>query len=569
MPNHSKYAVLFFSFLLIYLSVHSLTAGTKKAGVDFQSSNLPIVVINTHGQTIPKDNPRIIADMGIIWTPGQRNALTDSFNNYSGKISIEIHGQSSAGWDKKSYALETENPDGSNRDVSLLGLPKENDWILYAPFYDRSLLRNVLVYRLAREMGWYASRTRYCELVLNGSYQGLYVLMEKIKRDKHRVAINKLKPDEISGDDVTGGYILRIDKEPWKPGFDSSYPPFPGAQAGIVYQYVYPKPDNIVLQQKRYIQTFVRTFEKFMHDSLTATSFDRLSHYLNVNSFVDYFILNEFSRNVDGYRLSAYFYKDKDSKGGQLTAGPVWDYNFSFGNVDYYDSWKTAGWQLLYFAHDSYFHRTDRFFMPFWWETLFRNPSFCRKLNQRWTSLRQSILSTDSLFATINLFVDSLAEARARNFAIWPGPGEANLGGGWYPGAPPGMFVSNYAEEIAYLKQWMAARLAWMDAQIPLLAAVSAPQKPSLPQTCALQQNYPNPFNPVTTIAYRLSARRFVRLAVFNARGQRVRTLVRQIQAPGEHRVLFNARRLPSGVYVYRLQIGGNWVDAKKMIVLK
>jgi len=569
MPNHLKHPIWLLGFLFILLSFSLLLARAKKTDVEFQSSNLPIVVIDTHGQTIPKDNPRIGADMGIIWNPGKRNHLTDPFNNYSGKISIEIHGQSSAGWDKKSYTLETENPDGSNRNVSLLGLPEENDWILYAPFYDRSLLRNVLVYRLARQMGWYASRTRYCELVLNGSYQGLYVLMEKIKRDKHRVNINKLKPNEISGDDVTGGYILRIDKDPWNPGFDSRYPPFSGARAGIVYQYVYPKPETIVLAQKRYIQNFVHAFEKCVHDSLSSTSFTCLERYLNVNSFVDYFILNELSRNVDGYRLSAYFYKDKNSKGGKLTAGPVWDYNFSFGNVDYYDSWKITGWQLLYFAHDAYFHRVDRFFVPFWWEKLFQNPFFLQKLNRRWHTLRQTTLSTDSLFATIDLFVDSLSEARQRNFAIWPGPGEANLGGGWYPGAPPGMFVSNYAEEIAYLKQWMSARLTWMDAQIPLLAGVAHPQKSARLREFTLQQNYPNPFNPVTTILYRLPVRCLVDLTVYNARGQQVRTLVHQIQSPDTYQVIFNARSLPSGVYVYRLQIGGRWVDAKKMIVLK
>ncbi len=566
LKNQTVIGALFFA----WFPFGFLLASEKNASVDFSSSNLPIVVIDTHGQKIPMDNPRIMADMGIIaYGPGRRNYLTDPFNNYAGKISIEIHGQSSAGWDKKSYGLETENPDGSNRDVSLLGLPEENDWILYAPFYDRSLLRNVLVYRLARHMGWYASRTRFCELVLNGSYQGLYVLMEKIKRDKHRININKLKPDEISGDDLTGGYILRIDKEPWKPGFDSPYPPFPGAQNGIRYQYVYPKPETIAPEQKSYIQNYVLSFEKFMRDSLVANPTGDYTRYLNLDSFVDFFILNEVSRNVDGYRLSTYFYKDKNSKGGKLTAGPVWDFNFSFGNVDYYDSWKTEGWQLLYFTDNDYFHSADSFLVPFWWKLLFHDDRFIRNLDHRWAELRDTILSQDSLFGTIDQLADSISEARTRNFELWPGPGDTNLGGGWYPGPPPGMNVHTYEEEIAYLKAWISSRTAWMDARISFLASVFHSGKTPLPRGFALLQNYPNPFNPETTIRYRLPARSFVRLTVYNARGERVREWVYQHQRPGEHRVSFNADGLASGVYIYQIQLEGKFIRSKKMILLK
>ncbi len=200
------------SLILLFICNLSLYAGNKL--IDFTSSNLPIIIINTNGLSIPYDNPRIVAEMGIIYNgQGERNNISDSLNNYSGKISIEIRGASSSGWSKKSYGIETQNDDGSNNNVSLLGMPEENDWILYASYYDRSFLRNVLTFKLANDMGWYASRTRYCELVLNGEYQGIYVLMEKIKRDKNRVDISKLNPDEISGDDVTGGYIIKVDKE--------------------------------------------------------------------------------------------------------------------------------------------------------------------------------------------------------------------------------------------------------------------------------------------------------------------------------------------------------------------
>lgn len=159
------------SLLLLFICQAQIYAGNKL--IDFTSSNLPIIIINTNSLSIPYDNPRIVADMGVIYNEqGERNNISDPFNNYSGKISIEIRGSSSSRWSKKSYGIETQNEDGSNNSVSLLGLPEENDWILYASYYDRSFLRNVLTCKLANEMGWYASRTKYCELVLNGEYQG-------------------------------------------------------------------------------------------------------------------------------------------------------------------------------------------------------------------------------------------------------------------------------------------------------------------------------------------------------------------------------------------------------------
>ena len=153
--------------------------------VNFNDSNLPIIEINTNGQTI-QNSTKITADMGIIYNgERQRNYMTDPYNNYDGKIGIEIRGSSSTQFPKKQYALETRDAMGNNLNVSLLGLPAENDWILYAVYNDKSLLRDVLAFKLSNAMGRYASRSRFCELVLNGDYRGVYVLLEKIKRDKN------------------------------------------------------------------------------------------------------------------------------------------------------------------------------------------------------------------------------------------------------------------------------------------------------------------------------------------------------------------------------------------------
>jgi len=207
------------------------------------TSKLPIIFINTNGQQIP-DEERIVVDMGIIYNGvGNINHIDDRFNNYDGKVSIETRGSSSQAYPKKSYSFETQDEDGNNLNVSLIDLPAENDWVLYAPYCDKSLMRNVLTYDLSREFGHYAPRTKFCELVLNNEYIGVYVLIEKIKRDDNRVAISELGATDTVGNNVTGGYIIKRDSfTGGGAGWTSAY------SDSVTYQYHYPKNTHDVLK---------------------------------------------------------------------------------------------------------------------------------------------------------------------------------------------------------------------------------------------------------------------------------------------------------------------------------
>ncbi len=551
--------------LIFFLFISNPLLGWQTP-VELTSSNLPIIIIDTEGQDIPFSDPRIIANMNVIFNgDGERNSIDDPADHYSGKISIEIRGESSAGWDIKSYSIETQNEDGSNRNVPLLGLPEENDWILHAPFYDRSLMRNVLSYHLAREMGWYASRSVYCEVILNGEYLGIYVLLEKIKQDNNRVDIATLSPEEITGDDVTGGYIIRVDKEDWKPSFPSAYPPNEATEFSIRYQYYYPKAEDIAPEQEAYIQQFMYDFEDVMYDGTYADPELGYSKYLNVDSFVDYVILNELSRNVDGYRLSTYLTKQKDSNGGKLLAGPAWDYNFSFGNIDYNEAGRTDGWQLLFFADDEGFSQNDVFQSPFWWKVLFNDGKFRQKLKDRWAELRQTTLSIDSLYSTIDHFANITAEARVRNFEVRPAPGSNDLGGGWFPYDARNEQIESYEDELNLTKTWIAQRIAWIDTNIQLLVANEALEQPAI---FALQQNYPNPFNPSTIINFEVPVASFVRLNVYNLQGQLVRQLLNKTFTSGKHEVEFDANTLSSGVYFYTIETG-SFRQTQKMLLIK
>ena len=422
-------------------------------GQTLSTSNLPIVVINTLGQNI-MDDPRIVCDMGIIDNGfGVMNSVSDPFNDYNGKISIEYRGSTSQGFPKKPYALETQDINGNNNNVSLLGMPVENDWILYAPYSDKSLMRNFLTFDLGRKMGNYSPRTVYCELVINGDYKGIYILMEKIKRDNDRVDIAKLDSDDLAGDSLTGGYIIKVDKFTgtggWGDSWQSNYNTIGGNSLRI--QYHYPESDDMLPQQKSYIESYVDSFESALSASFFTDTTIGYNKYIDVNSFIDLYIINELSRNVDGYRLSTYIYKDRDDNGGKLTMGPFWDYNLAYGNVNYCDGWETDDWQ-----QDGGCADLDQ--SPFWFERLLDDTTYQNKLKCRWEYLRDRSFHQDSLFTFIDSMALYLNDAHQRNFQQWPILGNYV----W-----PNYYVGNtYQDELTFLKTWISDRLIWIDGNI-------------------------------------------------------------------------------------------------------
>lgn len=429
------------------------------ATLQLDSTNLPIVVINTNSQTIP-DEPKITCDMGIIFNgAGMMNHITDPFNNYNGKIGIEIRGSSSQMFPKKSYGFETWDALGNKKDTVLLNMPAEHDWILSAAYSDKTHLRNVLSYKLYRDFGRYAPRTKFCELVINGEYQGLYILMEKIKRDKNRVDISKLNTWENAGDSLTGGYIIKIDKMTGNggAGWTSPFPPAVSSGGQTIYsQYEYPNPDSITPQQENYIQQYVDSFETTLAGPNFSNPVNGYVKYCSPNSFIDYFILNEVSKNIDGYRLSTFLYKDKFSKGGKMTIGPPWDYDIAWLNADYCGSPSYTNWAYKF----GNVCPGDNWQVPFWWDRFMLDTNFTNDLKCRWLQLRSAALDT----SFINTYIDStalyLTEGVNRNFIQWP-----ILGTYVWPNPSP--IPTSYQGEVDRLKQWIGNRMQWLDANMP------------------------------------------------------------------------------------------------------
>tara|TARA_B110000881_G_scaffold78355_1_gene68265 strand:- start:152 stop:2419 length:2268 start_codon:yes stop_codon:yes gene_type:complete len=443
------------SRIFFSLAIDTTTFNYSQTPIWFQppvilsSSNLPIVIINTNGQNIV-DDPRIICDLGIIDNGfGFSNYITDSLNDYNGKISIELRGSSSQSFPKKSYAFETQDTMGNNNNVSILDLPVENDWILYAPYSDKSLMRNFLTFNLGRKMGNYSSRTVYCELVIDGNYQGIYILMEKIKRDNDRIDIARLDSNDISGDSLTGGYIIKIDKFTGTGGafWTSNFPTIAGDSLYI--QYHYPEASIIAPQQKYYIKSYIDSFENILSSSNFTDSLIGYRKYINVNSFIDLYIINELSKNIDGYRLSTYMYKDRVDRGGRLKMGPFWDYNLSYGNADYCDGGNPAGWEVNSGCGGP---------NPFWFERLLDDPKYQDSLKCRWVYLRQNSFHQDSIFSFIDSTALYLNDAQQRNFQQW------NILGNYIW---PNFYIGNtYQDELAFFKTWISSRLVWIDNNI-------------------------------------------------------------------------------------------------------
>lgn len=407
-------------------------------------SNLPIIKINTNGQGIAS-NPKIMADMKMYYhSDGSRNYLTDAAS-YSGRIGIEVRGNSSSGFEKLSYDIETWDFNGLSIDTSLLEMPKESDWILYASHNDKTFLRNAMTYQLYNDMGHYAARTKHCELILNDQYMGVYVFMEKIKRDNDRVDIAKLKQIDTSGVELTGGYILRIDSGL---GFLSTVQNATGGFS-IGFAHYYPNDYQITPQQDAYIQSYIDTFQQVLYGSNFSNVTNGFRKYADESSFIDYLLLEELAKNADIYVRSTLIVKPKDGE-GKLQMGPPWDCDICYGNIVWIGAETTSG----FYYNDTQLIRLS------WEERMMQDPLYADHAKCRWMTLRQNELSLPRIHHYIDSMALYLNEAQQRNFARWPVLNQNVF-------INPMPYPQTYQEAIDSLKSYITQRLYWIDNHLP------------------------------------------------------------------------------------------------------
>ena len=426
------------AFVLFLLFV-TLTVWSQ----EFTSSNLPIVVIETDGGANIPDEPKVLATMKIIWhQDGSRNYMSDidnpEFLNYDGRIGIERRGSSSQTMlNKKPYAIETrEDDDITNRNVSILGMPEENDWVLNSLAFDQTGMRDVLAYELSNRLGQYASRSVYCEVVINGNYKGLYAFMEKIKPDKGRVNIEKMDQTCNQYPEVTGGYITKADKNTGGDPVAWTMQGYGGGWWGNSTDFIhhYPKPADITNAQNNYIHSVFTNLASVANQHNTLSS--GITSVIDIPSFVDFMMIAEFASNVDVYSFSTFFHKDRM---GKLRAGPVWDYNLAFGydafgNRSRYDVWQ--------------FSNQDNI-GPKFWKDLFDTDLFRCYLAKRWFELTEpgQPLNYDFVCSRIDEIDALIAEAIPRDNQRWNQ-------------------MSQHAQYVEDMKNWIQLRINWLNQNI-------------------------------------------------------------------------------------------------------
>jgi subtilisin-like proprotein convertase family protein len=532
----------------------SVTFGPNAAApFVFTSSNLPIVTLNTAGQTIT-DSPSIIANMGIIYNGvGVINNLTDVPTEYNGNVAIEYRGNYSQSLPQKPYALELRDAANAELNVPILGMPLEHDWCLIASYNDKVFMRNTLAYKLATEMGHYATRSQFCEVVLNGSYQGLYVFMETIKRDNNRVNVSRLDPIEISGLDVTGGYILKNDYWDASNSWQLAYQPIDHPNFNVNLVYDYPKPSNIVPEQKTYIQGFINEFETALYGTNFADPSLGYQKYIDLDSFIDYFIVNELARNNDGFKKSSYFHKTKDNltAPGKLFAGPVWDFDWAWKNINecfIFAATDGSGW-----AHKINDCNPD-VNSPGWYVRLLQDPNFQNRLRCRWDDFRTTILSNTALNAYIDETAAYLNEAQARHFEKWGNLG-INTGTPEVDADP-----ATFAGQITKFKNWINSRITWLDNNIPGTSVGCTLGVNPLDNTTQFQL-FPNPSN--SSFNVRSSGIEMTEVKVYDQLGK-VMLYQTNLGFTGE----FNTAQWTSGVYFVQIKGANATFETHKLVVI-
>jgi hypothetical protein len=436
-------------------SVSSEAFTLTAAGTSSFSSDLPVIVLENFGQGTPGD------DFEDAWfslydvdaNSGRSSlAATANFTSFVGQ---HVRGSSTGGQPKTNLRIELRDDSGNDQSSSLLGMPSESDWILYAPYtFDRAMIRNSTFYEFYRQMGNYAARTRFVEVyanyndgVLNSSdYMGVYVLMENIKIDENRVDIASLDSTQNTEPEITGGYILKMDRSDGEPG--SSWHTDRGvpSQPGSYLVYADPEVADLTQAQSDYIRNYVQDFEDALYGPNSTDPILGYEAYFDVDATIDHHLMQVFTKNPDGLRLSTYLVKDRE---GKLSFGPIWDFDRAAGPDDDSRADDPTGW----YVPDIDWFESD------WWGPLFDDPDFAQRWTDRWQELRRGVLSDANIQAVVYSQASELSEAEARNFARWP---ESAPNGGPYADAG----LTGWDAEISQLANWLIARAHWMDEQM-------------------------------------------------------------------------------------------------------
>lgn len=425
--------------------VHARSFFELDAGLEDFSSDVPIIVFWT-GTSAPTGSTRVSMGMDVF-DPGQdRVALTDE-PTVSGRGGLKVRGSSSSGMSKRPYDLEIwEGDTEQDREVPLLGMPEEADWVFYAPYYyDEALIRNSLGYELSNDIGRYASRTRFAELfvaeqgraVSEDDYVGVYAVIEEIEQGEDRVDVTPIDPADLQEPEITGGYVFKRDRA------GSGESGFYAGEAGGAFSFSYPlvwvdpEEDEVLPPQEQYLVEELDDLAwALVNPDFTSPYTGRhYSEIIDVDAWIDHNILNILVKNPDAFRLSGFMFKDREAP---IEAGPLWDLDRTMGANDYRVT-DPYLWDASSITSD-----TTEAFSWGWYAGLFDDPDFRDRYWARWTELLEGELSIEHIHEVVDRMAGELDEAGDRNYQRWSS------------------YSSGFDAEIANLKVWLQQRHDWI-----------------------------------------------------------------------------------------------------------
>ncbi|MEG0128853.1 MAG: CotH kinase family protein [Clostridium sp.] len=431
---------LVFSYKYLYLDYKEYKTGTNNVvnqdHIEFKS-HLPVVVINTDVETIGRD--KVNGSVEVFDNKyGENNIQKEP--SITSNITLKVRGRSSFQFPKKQYLIDFVKDNGNSKSYSLMGMPKNSEWVLNGPYADKSLMRNYLAYSLSSKIMDYAPRVKYCEVFLNNDsnkkvtmddYVGVYIMVESIRVGDNRINIS----EKMKGVDTTS-YVVARNKA--REG-DTTIDTYTTKRSkGNPLMIEYPSEDTITSGQLKYIEKDFDNIEKRIYSMMYTDPVLGYREYIDIDSFVDYVVINEFFYNVDAGNLSVYFHKES---GGKLKAGPVWDFNISLGNYP-----------------DAKNHEKLRMIDYPWFERLLTDEYFLDKVKSRYLQLRKSYLNEKYILSYIDKTVDEIGPAKDRNFKVW---GEVFNSYVWPNPEDPR--TKSYEEEIDSMKKFIIDHGRWMD----------------------------------------------------------------------------------------------------------
>jgi spore coat protein H len=407
-------------------------------------TKLPIVSINTYGQTMPGlDGSENTIKVKISFYDNQKvsNRLTDKVTSTE-KAEIRYRGNSSLKFDKHQYLIKFIDKKNNEKKVSVLGMTEDNKWMLNGPYLDKTLIRNYLAYNITGKIMDATPEVRYCEVYLDGKYQGLYLMIQSISRSLTKVT--KYKPKWSNG---MSSYIIRMDRTDSENINLNNLGKYTNKVIlGNSINIVYPSNKDITPKIKKYIEEDFSKFEK----ALYSYDYKEYSKYIDVDSFVDYMIVNEYFKNSDAGTHSTDLYKDVR---GKIHMGPVWDFNNMADN----------------YVEVRYSHKGFLFQDKTWYEMLLKDPNFTNKVIARYKELRKTYLSDKYIQSYIDGTVKYLGTEINKNFTVW----------GYSFTARDNMLVpysrnyTNYNAALRQLKTYLKNRGQWLDENIDSLKQYS------------------------------------------------------------------------------------------------